>query len=101
MPSLAIDLDPDTLARLDAQAAAHGRSAAEEARQIVEQGLGPALADDEGLAEWPDVTGLPFGDAMHALFAPLGGLDLPEPERAPPREPPDFSGPAWDRPARP
>lgn len=46
MPSLAIDLDPDTLARLDAQAAAHGRSAAKEARRIVENGLGPAPADD-------------------------------------------------------
>jgi hypothetical protein len=101
MPSLAIDLDPDTLARLDAQAATHGRSAAEEARQIVEQGLGTVLADDEALSDLPDLTGLPFGEAMHALFAPLGGLDLPEPERAPLREPPDFSGPEWDPPAKP
>ena len=100
MPSLAIDLDPDTLARLDAQAAAHGRSAAEEARQIVERGVGPALADDATIPDLPDLTGLSFGDAMHALFAPLGGLDLPEPDRAPPREPPDLSGPAWDRPER-
>ncbi len=32
---------------------------------------------------------------MRALFEPLGGLDLPEIEREPPRDPPDFSGPEW------
>jgi hypothetical protein len=46
-----------------------------------------------------DTVGL--GDAMQALFEPLGGLDLPEIKRGPAREPPDFSGPDWnpDQPA--
>lgn len=37
-----------------------------------------------------------FGDAMRALFEPLGWLELPEIERRPVRDPPDFSAPDWD-----
>ncbi len=37
-----------------------------------------------------------FGDAMRALFEPLGGLDLPGTSRDLQRDPPDFSAPDWD-----
>ena len=78
-------------ARLKAVAAAHGRSMEEEARQVLRAALTSKAP--------PDTVGL--GDAMRALFEPLGGLDLPEIKRGPAREPPDFSGPDWnpDRPA--
>lgn len=75
---------------LKTQAAAHGRSMEEEARLLLQQGVAPSPA--AAPASWVD--------AIRALFEPLGGLDLPEIERAPPREPPDFSGPEWD-PAQP
>ena len=76
-------------ARLKAVAAAHGRFMEEEARQVLRAAL-KAPSDTVGL-----------GDAMQALFEPLGGLDLPEIKRGPAREPPDFSGPDWnpDQPA--
>ena len=32
-----------------------------------------------------------LGTAIHELFKPLGGVDLPIPPREPMREPPDFS----------
>src|SRR5215475_12932086 len=67
-------------ARLKAEAAAHGRSMEEEARQV----LRAALTSNSP----PDTIG--FGDAVRALFEPLDGLDLPEIERGPAREPPDF-----------
>jgi antitoxin FitA len=72
--------------RLKAQAAAHGQSMEEEARQLLRQGLAPE--------EVPPAVG--FGDAMRALFAPLGGLVLPEIQRGTLRNPPDFSGTEWD-----
>ena len=34
-------------------------------------------------------------DAVRALFEPLGGLQLPNIDHPPPRDPPDFSGPDW------
>lgn len=64
-------------------AAVHGHSMEEEARQVLRAALSPAA---------PLGTG-GFGDAMRALFEPLGGIDLPEVEREPAREPPDFSLP--------
>jgi antitoxin FitA len=72
--------------RLRAAAAAHGRSMEEEVRQVLRAAFAPAAA--------PNRVG--FGEAMRALFEPLGGLDLPEIEREPLREPPDFLGPDWD-----
>jgi len=58
----------------------------EEARQVLRAVLVPAAP--------PDTVG--FGDAMRALFEPLGGVDLPEIEREPVRQPPDFAAPDWD-----
>jgi hypothetical protein len=47
-------------------------------------------------AETAKPTTVGFGDAMRALFEPLGGIELPEIEREPLGDPPDFSGPGWD-----
>jgi antitoxin FitA len=74
--------------RLKELAASHGRSMEEEARSILRQSLATAPLDKP----------VGFGEAMRALFEPLGGLDLPEIPREPSREPPDFSGPEWDYP---
>lgn len=73
-------------ARLKAQAAAHGRSMEEEARQLLRRGL----ADDS------QAPALGFGDAVRALFEPLGGAELPEIERGPMEDPIDFTGSEWD-----
>jgi plasmid stability protein len=75
--------------RLKALAASHGRSMEEEARLILRDRLATAPASPP--PNWVD--------AVRALFEPLGGLDLPQISREPPHEPPDFSGPEWDRPA--
>jgi antitoxin FitA len=88
MATLVIRNIEDTVhARLKEQAAAHQRSMEEEARQILRQSLAVA----------PLGHGLSLGQAMRAIFEPLGGVDLPEIPRQPPRDPPDFSGPEWDR----
>jgi plasmid stability protein len=87
MATLVIRNFEDTLhARLKAEAAAHGRSMEEEARLLLRQGLAAA-------SELPRQS---FGQAMRALFEPLGGFELPEIEREPLGDPPDFSGPGWD-----
>ena len=72
--------------RLKAQAAAHNRSMEEEARVLLRQGL----------AALPGETAQTFGQAMRAIFEPLGGFELPEMPKEAPRQPPDFSGPEWD-----
>ena len=73
-------------ARLKACAAEHGRSMEEEVRCILRDRLG---TQSRG-------PGSDWVDAIRALFVPLGGLDLPDIERDPPRDPPDFSGPDYD-----
>lgn len=55
---------------------------------------------DSSGPEWDHLDGAAgtpagFGQAMRALFEPIGGLEMPASEEAPPREPPDFSGPGW------
>ncbi len=75
--------------RLKSQAALHRHSMEEEARILLRQGLAvPTVAPPQG-----------FGQAMRAIFEPLGGFELPEFPPEPVREPPDFSGPDWDQPA--
>ena len=73
-----------TKGRLRIRAAEHGRSMEDEARRIIEDAVGRE-GDRLNLAE-----------AIHRLFAPLGGVDLELPPRRPIREPPDFSGPEYD-----
>lgn len=80
MASITIrNLDDRTKARLRQRAARHGRSMEAEARTL----LRAALAEDERKGE-------NLVDAIRALFAPLGGVDLPLPPREPMREPPKF-----------
>jgi plasmid stability protein len=81
------NLDAGLHARLKARAAAEGRSMEEEARRLLRDGL-------EAEPVIPEQT---LGAAMHALFAPLGGVELPTDLREyGARPPPDFSGPEWD-----
>ncbi|MGU3539751.1 FitA-like ribbon-helix-helix domain-containing protein [Methylobacterium sp. A54F] len=75
------DIDEALEMRLRARASRHGRSVEEEARDI----LRVALATGE-----PVVNDL--GRTIHARFATLGGVDLPEVPRGPIREPADFDG---------
>ena len=86
MPTLVIrGVEPALHARLKAEAAAHGHSMEEEARQVLRAALAPSMIQTE----------VGFGDAMRALFEPLGGVELPDIEREPVPEPPDFSGSEW------
>lgn len=81
MASLLIrKLDDRTKSRLRVRAAHHGRSMEEEAREILRSELARPEQQQQNVAE-----------AIRQLFAPFGGVDLPEIERDLPREPPDFS----------
>lgn len=81
------NLDDTVKARLRVRAAQHGRSMEEEARSI----LGAALTSEPKPA-----TGAALVKAIRARVAPLGGIELDLPLRAPMHEPPDFSGAAFD-----
>jgi plasmid stability protein len=73
-------LDDATKARLRVSAARHGQSMEAEARDILKCALAKVKSSRQNLA-----------DALHARFAPLGGLELPGIPREPGREPPDLS----------
>lgn len=82
MASITIrNLDEPLKARLRVQAATHGRSMEDEARDILRTALNHEPVPPANLAA-----------AIRARFAPLGGVDLPEVPREPMREPPTFSG---------
>ena len=81
------DLDDDTLARLRVQAADRGRSAEEEARQILAESLRRAVPPGAGTET--------LADAMRAIFTPLGGHDFPDVRERGSRPLPDFSGPEY------
>jgi antitoxin FitA len=88
MATLVIRNVEDTLHnRLKADAAAHGRSMEEEVRCILRERLLPG----------PGSPGVDWVDAIRALFEPLGGLELPDIDRPPPRDPPDLSDPGLSR----
>lgn len=81
MASLVIrKLDDRTKSRLRVRAAHHGRSMEEEAREILRSALSAPPPQPGNIAE-----------AIRRRFAKYGGVDLPEIERDPPRDPPDFS----------
>ena len=61
------------------QAATRGRSIEDETRDILRRSLNQDTLGPKHL-----------GSAIHALFRPLGGYDLPEVPREPTREPPSF-----------
>jgi len=73
------NLEEQLKTRLRIQAATHGRSMEEEARDIIRSALNrePSLTTD-------------LGSAIHARFQALGGVDLPAILREPIREPPGF-----------
>lgn len=80
MASLIIrKVDEKTKSRLRLQAARHGRSMEEEAREILRSSLTRA----------PQTTGS-LADAVRRRFAPFGGVELHIPQRGPGREPPAF-----------
>ena len=82
MASITIrNLDEPLKARLRIQAAFHGRSMEDEARDILRTALNKQPGESANLAA-----------AIRARFAPLGGIELPEAPRGPMREPPDFTG---------
>lgn len=72
------NLDEGVKKRLRVRAADNGRSMEEEVRVILREAVEPETGE-ENLAE-----------AIHALFAPLGGVELELPPRGPMREPPKF-----------
>lgn len=69
MTRITIDIGGDELRRLERCAADHGRSVEDEAREIIRTAL-----RDEGQGAPSEAGGL--GTAIHALFKPLGGVDL-------------------------
>ncbi|MGB7552764.1 MAG: hypothetical protein WBM04_00210 [Candidatus Korobacteraceae bacterium] len=73
-------LDEKTKGRLRVQAAQHGRSMEQEAREILRSALVPTRKQEKSLVE-----------AIRERFGPLGGVELDLPKRGPGREPPDFS----------
>lgn len=79
MASITIrNLDDQLKHRLRVQAAEHGRSMEEEARDILRKAVGkPAAASN-------------LGEVIHRRFAALGGVDLDLPSREPMPEPPRF-----------
>lgn len=77
------NLNEDVKARLRVQAARHGRSMEEEARNILRTALSAAPKVGTGAALVADIR---------ALVAPFGGIELELPVREPMREPPDFTG---------
>jgi plasmid stability protein len=80
MASITIrNLDDSLKSRLRIQAAIHGRSMEDEARDILRSSLNQ---EPLGLKN--------LGTTINALFKPFGGFDLPEMPREPMREPPHF-----------
>ena len=80
MASITIrNLDNSLKSRLRIQAAVHGRSMEDEARDILRSSLNQEPQGQKNL-----------GSAINALFKPLGGFDMPDVPREPMREPPTF-----------
>ncbi len=80
MASITIrNLDDTLKSRLRIQAAVHGRSMEDEARDILRSALSREPARRGSLAA-----------SIRARFAPLGGVDLPSVAREPMRAPPSF-----------
>lgn len=80
VPTITIrNVNDELKRRLRIRAAEHGHSMEEEARSILRAALN----------RQPPIKGN-LAAAIHARFAPLGGLDLDIPPREPAREPPTF-----------
>ena len=82
------DLDESLMQRLKKQAAENGRTPEAEAREILSAAIPQPHPPPENLAE-----------AIRAIFAPLGGMELELPQRATIRETPWFGWQEeWDEP---
>ena len=82
MASITIrNLDETIKTRLRVRAAKHGHSMEKEARDILIRALiaQPVSKPEYGL-----------GSKIHALFAPLGGFEIPPRDKSPVRDPPKF-----------
>ena len=75
------NLDGSLKSRLRIQAAVHGRPMEDEARDILRRVPNQEPQGPRNL-----------GTAIHDLFKPFGGFDMPEVPRGPMREPPRFDG---------
>jgi hypothetical protein len=75
------NLNEEIKARLRIMAARHGRSMEEEARHILRQAVTPQAQDERGL-----------GSRIVNRFSPVGGCNLPTPERSETPRSPDFKG---------
>ena len=81
MASITIhNLEEGLKRRLDSRAAEHGCSREEEARNILRSALAQESAPVKHL-----------GTAIHRLFKPWGGVELPLPQREPMRKPSRFA----------
>jgi plasmid stability protein len=69
------DLDDETTQQLRALADRHGRSMEAEVRAIIERALSGELS--------PRPKKKKLGTAMREIFAPLGGVELPDVRRHP------------------
>ena len=74
------NIDESLKSRLRIRAAQHGKSMEEEARDILRAAL-----------SFEPQTGRDLGEAIRSRFAALGGVDLPQIEREPIREPAGFA----------
>ena len=80
------NLDDELKARLRVRAAQHGKSMEEEARSILRDAL-----------KSEPLSGKELVQRIREMVEPYGGIELELPPRQPMREPPDFSGPEFDR----
>ena len=81
MASITIrNLDESLKSRLRIQAAIHGHSMEEEAREILRSALTRVPTGKSNLAE-----------SIRQRFSIFGGIELELPKRGPLREPPDFA----------
>ena len=80
------NLDDELKARLRVRAAQHGKSMEEEARSILRDAL-----------KSEPLSGKELVQRIREMVEPYGGIELELPPREPMREPPDFSGPEFDR----
>ena len=79
MASITIrNLDDSLKHRLRVQAAEHGRSMEEEAREILRRAVGKTVTPGN------------LGEVIHRRFVALGGVELNLPPREPMPEPPRF-----------
>lgn len=74
------NIDEQLKSRLRVQAAMHGRSMEDEARDILRSALSVE-----------PISGASLVQAIRGRIAPLGGVDIALPERDPMRAPPELS----------